>query len=328
MIIVLEGADGVGKTYLAKEICKRLDAKYIHATYRYKDHQFLYHTAIAHVALEHVRKYHKPVVIDRWWISESVYAEVYRGGTKWPLMGRYMDRIMRKVGGVYVFCLHDGNLDDYGKKFDELKSTRYEMYKDTRDVADIYKGLWEGRYDGLDTYANQISEQGGFYRREDALRYSIEKEGKDIPAFCQKIIDKMKEPSLIDFDNFTGSLINSKFLLIGDEICHTQKGKLSWPFHKHGNSGLFLTKWLNEHQVNEADLAWVNIHEKNGRENILSWLANNRGKVICLGNRAYISFKKFFPRMKCAEVIHPQAAARFPFNRDIFERQMKKALNF
>jgi len=331
MIIVLEGADGVGKTYLAKELCKILGAKYIHAGYKFKDKQFTYHTAIIHEALAYVRKYNKPVIIDRWWISESVYSEVYRMGTNWPLMGRYMDRILHKVGGVYIFCLHDGSLDDYCKRFNELKFTRYEMYKDTRDVANIYEGLWKGTYTtGFNTYANQISEHGGFCKRFNCLKYSINKEGKDIPSFCHQIITRMEKPSILFSDNFTGDLLNSDILFVGDELCNIKKGKLSWPFHKYSDSGLFMTQWLHDHNMTEQRIAWVNIYEKNGKENILSWLVNHttNRKVICLGDRALTTFKRFYPRIDCYPVIHPSAAAKFPFNRDTFNNQLECAILF
>jgi hypothetical protein len=328
MIIVLEGADGVGKTYLAKELCRRLNAKYIHAGYKFKDRQFTYHTAIIHIAMEHVRKCNTPAIIDRWWISESVYSEAYRDGTNYPLMGRYMDRIISKLGGIYVFCLHDGSIEDYCVKYEALKASRYEMYKDTRDVALIYQGIWDGSYaSGYDNYANQVSESGGFKSRPDCFRYSIEREGKNIAAFCEKIAGALRLPSLINSDNFIGSLYDSSALMVGDEVCPTRKGRLCWPFHKYANSGLYLTRWLHEHLIAEKDLAWVNIHEKDGRDNIARWLCRHeKGTVVCLGKEASRTFGATFKKREYHEAMHPQAAARFPFNRGIFDRQMVNAL--
>jgi hypothetical protein len=328
MIIVLEGSDGTGKTFLAKEFCEMYDARYIHAGYKFKDKQFTYHTAIIHQALEHIKKTGQPVVIDRWWISESVYAEVYRGGTRWPLMGRFMDRILRKAGGVYVFCLHDGGINDYAEKFKDLKKNRKEMYDDPSDIAAMYKELWSGAYkSGYDTHANQIAENGGFSMRDDCFKYSINEQGKNVKKFCAILYNKIKCHDLLESDNFSGGFADSKILMVGDEVSPTRKGKLSWPFHKYSNSGLYITRWLHENNVDEKDLAWCNIHEVDGTANIDRYLdLGPERKIVCLGADATRTFKARFRNHKCFEVIHPQAAARFPFNQDKFDRQMNDAL--
>ena len=103
MIIILDGPDGTCKTTLAQELCKAFDARYLHRTYRWKDKIFDYHTA----AMRFAARSKKPIVIDRWWPSEAVYAKAYRGGSEWPLQGRMCARVAINYGAMYIYCLTD-----------------------------------------------------------------------------------------------------------------------------------------------------------------------------------------------------------------------------
>ena len=102
-IIVLEGPDGSGKTTLAKMLVDEYGFAYRHLTYRFKDRMHLYHWAALELCLKDAET--GPVVLDRWWPSEIVYADVFRGGSKWPLWPRMLDRVALKHGVTYVWCI-------------------------------------------------------------------------------------------------------------------------------------------------------------------------------------------------------------------------------
>jgi len=165
-IIVIDGCDGTGKTTLAKAICDKHDGVYIHNTYRWPTKMPLYHTAALHRALKLART--RLVVIDRLWMSEAIYAEVYRGGSPWPHMGRMIDRIIRKSGGLYILTQSPRG---HSEKFEQLKSEREEMYDNVDKVRERFDQLFEGGFDGHDTdYAQQLS-VFGMRMRDDVLPF-------------------------------------------------------------------------------------------------------------------------------------------------------------
>jgi uncharacterized protein (DUF952 family) len=189
MVIVLEGSDGTGKTTLAQALKQRLNAAgYIHLTYQTEVDEYTYNFTAFNKALELAKKSHAPVIIDRWWLSETVYSEVFRGGTKFPHLGDFLDNIHQKAGGCTIFCLHDGTLRDYAAHFEMVKKQRPEMYKNTVEVAELYKQLWEGTYPYKPTnFATRVSAAGGFCRRDSCFKYTIGTDGKDMDSFCGRI---------------------------------------------------------------------------------------------------------------------------------------------
>lgn len=154
-IIVLEGPDGAGKTSLAKSFCEYTGAKYLHLTYRWKDKMHLYHYAAIRTAA--LMAQHQPVVVDRWWPSEIVYADAYRGGSKFTKYYFKLEHVARMLGAVYVVCLpHDR--ERYLEHYHVLKTKRDEMYNE---------GL-ERVYDGYEMLYDEF-----FSLREDVIRYDM-----------------------------------------------------------------------------------------------------------------------------------------------------------
>lgn len=128
-IFVLEGPDGVGKSSLAKELTTLLGGRYIHLTYRFRDKMHLYHYAAIRLAA-HLAQ-HQPVVMDRWWPSEIIYADVYRGGS--PFIKHYflLEHIATEMGVTYVMCLPKDR-ERYLSNFEKIRGTR-TMAENKRD---------------------------------------------------------------------------------------------------------------------------------------------------------------------------------------------------
>lgn len=140
---------------MAKAMQEYLGARYIHLTYRWKDKMHLYHYAAIRVAA-HLAQ-HQPVLIDRWYPSEIIYAEAYRGGSKFARHFLLLEHIANKIGLVYVVCLPEDR-ERYLEHYNELKGKRDEMYSEGLErVYDGYKEFYES-YLGL---------------RENAVRYDI-----------------------------------------------------------------------------------------------------------------------------------------------------------
>ena len=135
-IYVVEGPDGAGKTTLANKLAE--PSHVLHCGNRFHSMMVEYHMTICLQALALSKT--GPVVIDRWWPSEIVYSAVFRGGTKFPEIGRMLDRVATKHGFVYVMCIPDDK-EQYINSFNELKSTRDEDFSDMSLTYDHYVDL-------------------------------------------------------------------------------------------------------------------------------------------------------------------------------------------
>lgn len=194
-IIVLDGPDGSGKTTLAKNICEQYGAKYLHLTYRFPYNMDLYHLAAINFAEKHSQN--GLVVIDRWWMSEIAYANAYRKGSRWPLMGNVLSRIANSNTLLYVLCIPENirkHLDDY----EALFNTREEMYKDISPVVIEYHKLREQwkHFKNLLVYD----------------RYKFDGEAS-LTAYAQALVEVM-EPKKQYHPNMLGDIEHAEALLL------------------------------------------------------------------------------------------------------------------
>lgn len=191
MIIVLEGADGTGKTTLANKLQLAFPgSKYIHATWsRELDCRMLeYHMGILADAYKFTQETRLPAIIDRLWLSEAIYAQVFREGSKYPKEALVMDKFIEMIGGFNIVCLAD-DIKVHSERFNQLKSDRVEMYDNVVHVAKLYNQIWDAdlaRW-GIHTdgYLNVIKNEGGLCTRKNYVRYSIEKEGQNLDNFVE-----------------------------------------------------------------------------------------------------------------------------------------------
>lgn len=174
--IILEGADGVGKTTLANELRRRFGGHYIHL----RRHIDLFNWWFA--ALARARRYRRgpgPVIIDRHWPSHLIYQSVYDKNIKLDLVAPSAHALFTKMGGVYVFCVPD-TIEEVVEKHAQLKTQRKEMYESKMDlVASAYEALWEGVLlagpTSLSrTYEAMVSD-GGARTWPNAVRYRVGK---------------------------------------------------------------------------------------------------------------------------------------------------------
>jgi hypothetical protein len=326
-IIVIDGCDGTGKTTLAKAICDRFDGVYIHNTYRWPTKMPLYHTAALHRALKLART--RLVVIDRLWMSEAIYADVYRGGSPWPHMGRTMDRIIRKVGGVYILTQSPKG---HKEKFEQLKTEREEMYDNVDEVRRRYQLLFEGGFAGHDRdYVQQLS-VFGMRLRDDVLAYRYDVEGRDIDVYIDMVVSvlqsrllKQYEPALhLHTKNFAGHLHEANIIFVGDKA-NSKMRAVSWPFYDFGNCSEFLADVQHELLFDETKAVYINAHDGNGPLYVNDCLrAKPFMKVVCFGNDAYETMSAFTRRIH--KVMHPSFAKRFN-KRNEFMQELKEVIS-
>ena len=273
MIIILEGPDGVGKTTLGQHMAKRLNGTYLHLSYRWPNHMFEYHTAAIMWA---IRKSHKqPVIIDRWWPSEALYAAEYRKGSKWPHMGRMMDRVARKHGAVYVYFLPE-DLVEYEKRFNKLKEEREEMYDSVLGVAKRYLYLWHGdsKHIPTENYADLLVRTGGVKMRRDHIKYSIEGWGDKLDMFVDYVAARAAEraatqmPNSMSDPNLLGHLEEAQYLIVGERV-NPKHHNVHWPWYDYGHSSLYLAEALHGVPAREELFMWANAQNYDGTRNRL-----------------------------------------------------------
>jgi thymidylate kinase len=174
-IIILDGPDACGKTTLQERIVETYVADKIHLTYpapdNYKD-MFEYQLLELLKAIEMSKS--NLVVIDRHWISEMIYAKVFRGGSPWPYMPYVMDALCRFNGVLYILCL-PGSIEE-----------AVQRHRDNIDPAHPYDD---------DKFRELLTEYNDFYiktgaNRLDMLKYTIERNGDDMGRFAA---DAMKQ---------------------------------------------------------------------------------------------------------------------------------------
>ena len=115
----------------------------------------------------------KLVIVDRHWISEMIYAKVFRGGSQWPDMPRIMSEEWAKNHAIYILCV-PYSLDDTCKRHRENLDPNHPY-----DDAKFTELLIE--YQDFAEEAISII--------NDMMTYTIEEEGQDLEMFCEEAID-------------------------------------------------------------------------------------------------------------------------------------------
>jgi thymidylate kinase len=169
-IIILEGADGVGKTTLAQELKRRFGGHYVHL----RRHKVLFNWWFAALSYARKRKKESLVVIDRHWPSHLIYQSVYDDCVHLDSVAPTAHTMFTKLGGIYVFCV-PSDIDSVVRRHAKLAAERVEMYSEGMDkVAVRYKALWEGRrVEGMSGYFEDITRHGGVQAWPNAVRYEV-----------------------------------------------------------------------------------------------------------------------------------------------------------
>ena len=249
-IYVLEGADAVGKTTLGKYMEANIpNAKYFHATYRFRNKMHIYHHAVLEQALKAAET--GPVILDRWWPSEAIYAEVFRGGTPWPMLGRMMDRVALQYGVTYIACVPQ-DIEKHEARFKAMHATGRELYDSNDKVAEKYRAWYEENK-----------------HREDFILYDMDQHGYDLSAMLEMFKYRTRElwTNIPHFwhesRQWTGQAHEPTFLIIGERSNPKGRHEL-WPFFEHANSSLWFTECLQLADVPEHKIAWMNAFDNQG----------------------------------------------------------------
>lgn len=339
-IIILDGPDATGKTTLQKFLVNRYSAKHLHLTYNSSvaSRMFDYQTEAMIEAIKLSQDH--LVVVDRHWISEAIYARVFRGGSPWPHMGRLMDRVWRKHAAMYVICLPDtieSGIENHHKNLDP--SHPYDDVKFT-ELLTRYLALYEGDGETTgDDYAAQLARHNPMCDRPDVIDYRIGADGSDMKGFCDKLIyqlglwRKLQWPKALDsgYMNFTGHWAHADYLVVGERF-NLKNSTLvgsEWPFYEYLNSSKFLLEIFAKINVDESRLMFTNsvdLHNYNNHD--IREFYDRNFKIISLGNTA-TTWCRTLGVKRFNQLHHPQYVKRFLSQQGsaMYEDDWKEALN-
>jgi thymidylate kinase len=140
-IIVLEGPDCTGKTTLANHFVDTYGAKYIHGTWS-EEAELVQHTILMEQIAEAVSIADAGglVIIDRSWITEFIYADVFRGGTSWPELAEDGFLELMANDAIYVFCMPFSpiSVEKHRKRFLARANNGGEMYLEMGKIVEAY----------------------------------------------------------------------------------------------------------------------------------------------------------------------------------------------
>lgn len=274
-LIILEGPDGSGKTTLAEYLVKHHQAHYMHLTYDKSWNMFDYMTEHLTAAINMLEQGHL-VIIDRHWMSEEIYAKVFRGGSPWPYMGRLFDRIILKYSGTYVLCI-PGDLRAYLKAYNDLKESRIEMYDTMESVYKEYVALQD----------KCIKEHW-----PHLFGYDYQTEGKDLDIVCQNLFDGLKEQAYdippANKYSTSGNLAHADIMFLDSDYTRVS-GNTTFPRHDYSPGNVHFNAILELAEVPEHQLLWGNTSDEPTWKHLLSTYDL---KPICLGIDAYQAIVK------------------------------------
>lgn len=175
-IVILEGADGTGKTTLARTLQHLTGARYLRPTGPRRT-QLAYDLARLSLATRLAQD--QLVVVDRWWLSEQVYGRVFRGGPQYDDEARALDAYLQRAGAVTVLCVrHD--VARHLAHFDRLKAERPERFSDIAVVAKLFRDVVTGDERRLgsayldDLIRGACRYDTSFAQRPDVLLYDMD----------------------------------------------------------------------------------------------------------------------------------------------------------
>lgn len=193
-IIILEGPDCCGKTTLGKYLEEHFGALYIHSTWSPElDKRMAKYLAHSADIAQAVSK-NQLVVLDRHWITDLVYSDVFRGGHNLYMSSIYNHtKLLNDSNGMLVMCLPE-NSNNIISQFESKKVERNDLYYDMSDVVKAYLALWEGNttihaFKNNDQYINALIKHNGLKSHPCTIQYDWTTDGQDMNKFCTYIME-------------------------------------------------------------------------------------------------------------------------------------------
>lgn len=147
-LVILEGADGVGKTTLGKFLAKHFQGFYFHATATkslipaMRDYQINLMENIEENVAEG-----RTVVMDRFWPSELIYGAVFRPDNPYGFSYSEIETRCEACDALYVCCFSNTAIARHSDRKDPKHPYSDEEYL---HVYRMYEAFWDDNRDRLD----------------------------------------------------------------------------------------------------------------------------------------------------------------------------------
>lgn len=272
-VTIFEGPDGGGKSTIAQEYAQLTQARYVHHG-PYKQVGDGLGRMFVESILPALLGY-EDVVLDRCWISEPIYADVFRHGDDrvGPARSRILDRLALRCGAVVVKCL---------PPWAHVKSTfngrkDEEYLDDDRQLLQVY-----GQYQhDLNTNLHELEHDYTHHLGESLASVA----GTRIKPLVEQL--RAKSPPHSIRVRSTGNW-NAKVVIVGEDFGEHKNNDALYqhPFGSLNGTGcsLWLSDQLDRADISEQSLMWVNADELERVPEFVEWHDGKR--FITLGDKA------------------------------------------
>ena len=342
-IIMLDGPDGSGKSTLAEELASQVEsvggsAKICHSVPKEASDCWSVHSQ---ELLDHCLSAFSGeggvIILDRFFATEAIYGDVYRGMSAYPATARSLDRLLYRFRAIRVLCAPPSQYVEETHR--RLCSERHEEFLTSMDVvAQRYLDLWAGaeacevgqfKQQYMHTeYTQQLCLLGGVRDRRGWYRYDVSVEGNQVDRVASALLEQLQTElataAPLDLDlgrHFTGNSA-AEALLVGDRL--GGPNDLSVPFYANDGSSLYLMQTLQELATDESKLCIANVNDPGGVATV-RWLAAGK-RVIALGREAEKTLAAHGIPYDTT-VRHPQHARRFTSRDDSYAAELRQAFD-
>lgn len=298
-IYIMEGPDGCGKSVLATDLLRELEAPAVltrHGPYPGDKEVWRRYLTSMLPALTGLAD----CVLDRSWLSESIYGAVYRGGADrisvWQR--RMLERVALSRGAALTFCRTDW--ETCAENFRLRKAEGGEMLDDVTQLKEVYHA-----YRDLEVRA--LFPQRMFTEHVACYDY---RRGK-----LDTLLERHEADYLANDGPGLGRWAPGKVaLLIGERPGRgSDGGRWHLPFVSFRADGCsaWLAEELEKSGVPEASLYWVNAYDgPDGTQLNVNFISRLRPcGVFALGKEAAEWCELY--GVSCRAFTHPQYHKRF-----------------
>lgn len=272
MIIILEGPDGAGKTTLAEALRHRLQPDRMTQIVKHGPYTNLVPEELCKIyfrSMTQALTYNDHVIMDRSWLSERIYGNVYRGGADRVDMPRkrMLERVALARGAVVVHC----------QPSFELCATAFTSRSDD-EYLDTLKQLQQV-YDEYETLKLHTS--------LPVIHYDYQYDEVDA------LITKIKAASTENGSEGGGSFKEGNYLMLCDRgpRANVRPGAAVIPFINFlDNDGpsRMLADTLEREGVPESKCYWVNTQTYQGTPTNPAFIRELKpSRIFALGNNAF-----------------------------------------